>query len=81
MSKITPEAAARCVPHTLAEQLAHAQARIAVLERTASLAQLERLRAERRLRAAEQGVPERYARHAPDWGDIDFGLDADRGGQ
>jgi len=79
-SKITPEAAARMVPHTLEAQLAHAKARIAMLEQDVSIERTERLLMQRRLKAAEQGVPQRYARNA-DWEDVDFALKSDRGGQ
>ncbi len=79
-SKITPEAAARMVPHTLEAQLAHAKARIAMLEQDVSIERTERLLMQRRLKAAEQGVPERYVRNA-DWEDVDFALKSDRGGQ
>ncbi len=68
------------VSNTLEAQLAHAKARIAMLEQDVSTERTERLLMQRRLKAAEQGVPVRYVRNA-DWEDVDFALKSGRGGQ
>jgi len=68
-------------PHTPQDALAQAHQRITDLEQALAMERTERLLLARRLRAAEQGVPLRYARHTADWADVDLALDADRGGQ
>ena len=65
---------------TLAQQMAEVKAQLAMAQKDLAIAQAENALIQRRLRAAEQGVPGRYVRNA-DWDDVTTAFDADRGGQ